>query len=335
MFFPSAHEPGANVSKSLLNSPVRKMARPHRAKPLTSNDQALIIRNMSLNDLKLMFTWAKAEGWNPGKYDDIPYYSIDPKGFYVLEVNGEAAAVIAAVRYSSEFAFVGFYIVNPQFRGNGYGLQLWNYALTQLGTISNIGLYAVAAQVKNYQKSGFESAFFNWRWQGYSSKKIKNYKHAPELREARDEDAEKIAELDAAFFPARRTNFIKRMLGLKKALEFKSEKDKCSAILACNNTDKIIGFGVIRPCVNGYRIGPLYAFDYKTAKHISYELMRHIDEHSQVMMDSPSANAETEKLAQKLGFTHLPEADTVAMFTKEATQITQQGNFAIASLDLG
>jgi ribosomal protein S18 acetylase RimI-like enzyme len=34
-----------------------------------------------------------------------------------------------AVKYGESFGFMGFYIVKPAYRGQGYGMQIWNTGL--------------------------------------------------------------------------------------------------------------------------------------------------------------------------------------------------------------
>jgi ribosomal protein S18 acetylase RimI-like enzyme len=38
-------------------------------------------------------------------------------------------ATISAVSYGGRFGFIGFYIVDPEFRGQGYGRKIWDAAL--------------------------------------------------------------------------------------------------------------------------------------------------------------------------------------------------------------
>ena len=63
-------------------------------------------------------------------------------------------------------AFSGeFYIIKSQYRGRGFGLQLWNAAMAYMGG-RNVGLDGVIAQQGNYRKSGFKLAYRSIRHQG-------------------------------------------------------------------------------------------------------------------------------------------------------------------------
>lgn len=103
------------------------------------------IQSMTSDDMNLVIAWATHEGWNPGLYDAIPFRAADPEGFLMGVLDGEPVAAISAVRYGSRFGFMGFYMVKPEFRGQGYGVAMWKAALSRLqGRV--IGLDGVVAQ---------------------------------------------------------------------------------------------------------------------------------------------------------------------------------------------
>jgi predicted N-acetyltransferase YhbS len=77
----------------------------------------------------------------------------------------EPVGCISVVRYESGFAFLGFYIVRPPFRGRGYGYHLWRAGLQCLEGCK-VGLDGVVAQQENYRRSGFMLAHRNIRFGG-------------------------------------------------------------------------------------------------------------------------------------------------------------------------
>lgn len=74
-------------------------------------------------------------------------------------------ATVSVVKYGDSFGFLGLYMVKPEYRGKGYGIQIWNTGLAYLKG-RTIGLDGVVAQQDNYQKSGFTLAYRNIRYQG-------------------------------------------------------------------------------------------------------------------------------------------------------------------------
>ena len=125
----------------------------------------LSIRTMAQEELDLDFRWAADEGWNPGIRDAACFRAADPGGFFIGELNGEPAASISAVAYDSEFGFLGFYIVRPEHRGEGYGLRMWEAGMRRLGN-RTVGLDGVLAQQANYERSGFTLKYRNVRHEG-------------------------------------------------------------------------------------------------------------------------------------------------------------------------
>jgi hypothetical protein len=108
---------------------------------------------MRRGEVGLLREWAAAEGWNPGLYDAACFYETDPDGFFLGELDGEPIACLSCVAYDDSFGFVGHYIVRPEFRGLGHGIQVWRAGMARLGT-RNVGFDGVLAQVGNYGRSG-------------------------------------------------------------------------------------------------------------------------------------------------------------------------------------
>lgn len=84
---------------------------------------------MKRSEMDLAIAWAASEGWNPGKYDAKSIYQTDESGFLLGELNGEPVGCISAVAYDAHFGFLSFYIVKPQFRGQGLGIKIWKTAM--------------------------------------------------------------------------------------------------------------------------------------------------------------------------------------------------------------
>jgi hypothetical protein len=125
----------------------------------------LHIRPMTRADLDVAVEWAAQEGWNPGLADAECFHAADPAGFLLGSLGAEPAGCISVVTYGAAFAFLGFYIVKPEIRGNGHGLALWQAGLARLDR-HVVGLDGVIAQQHNYRRSGFVLAHRNIRFGG-------------------------------------------------------------------------------------------------------------------------------------------------------------------------
>lgn len=120
------------------------------------------IRHMYREELQWAVDMAANEGWNPGLHDAEPFYAQDPDGFLVGLLGDKIIGCISAVSYEGTFGFIGFYIIHPDYRGKGYGIQLWKAAMKRLkGHL--IGLDGVFEQQDNYSKSGFTFQYSNIR----------------------------------------------------------------------------------------------------------------------------------------------------------------------------
>jgi ribosomal protein S18 acetylase RimI-like enzyme len=122
------------------------------------------IRALTRAEREVALDWAAAEGWNPGLDDAGCFRQADEAGFLGLFHDGRMAATISVVAYDPFFAFLGFYIVAPAFRGQGFGLKLWQAGMARLGE-RVLGLDGVVAQQENYARSGFRLAWRNHRYE--------------------------------------------------------------------------------------------------------------------------------------------------------------------------
>ncbi len=73
------------------------------------------IRPVSKEEFTIAVEWAAKEGWNPGLNDTECYFKADPSGFLMGFLGEEPIASISVVKYSSDFGFLGFYIVKPEY----------------------------------------------------------------------------------------------------------------------------------------------------------------------------------------------------------------------------
>ena len=276
------------------------------------------IRNITQAELQIAIDWAKKEGWNPGLYDAGAFYQTDPNGFFMGFLNHTPIASLSAVSYSSSFGFVGFYIVKPDYRGQGYGIELLNKALKHLQT-QNIGLDGVISQQENYKKSGFKLAYRNIRFERKGLEKSKTHSSIVEVQRV---PFEKILNYDNQVFPVSRTQFLKTWL-------FQPQ----SHALAVVRNNQIRGFGMIRKCYEGYKIGPLFADDEKTAFQLFEKLSEFAGINSSLFLDVPEINKKAIKLAKKLCMK--PIFETARMYTKSKPNIPIEKVFGVTSLELG
>jgi hypothetical protein len=277
----------------------------------------LTIRTMRPDEISIAVNWAAAEGWNPGLADGACFAAADPEGFLIGELDGAPAATVSCVNYGMSFAFLGFYIVREDLRGRGYGLRIWNAAIARAGS-RVIGLDGVVAQQQNYRKSGFELAYANVRYGGTVV--------APDAPKAgvialSDVPLADVEADDATVFPGPRGAFLRAWIGSPGHVG-------CALV----REGRLAGWGVIRRCRKGRKIGPLVADDRATAEVVLSALLARVGG-GEIFLDVPSINRDAVALAQDLGLA--PVFETARMYTGAIPQLRLDRVFGVTSFELG
>ncbi|MCG7534925.1 GNAT family N-acetyltransferase [Pseudoalteromonas sp. OOF1S-7] len=277
------------------------------------------IRTMTREEVGLAIEWAAQEGWNPGLEDAHCYYQADQEGFLIGLLNDKPISVISAVKYDSSFGFIGFYIVKPEYRGQGFGLKIWQAAMARLDGC-NIGLDGVIEQQENYKKSGFDLAYANRRYQGNSNNLA--VQEATNFQDLDTLSHETIEQFLLPFFPAQRTAFWHAWLGQRNA-----------SSVAVLIEGELQGLGVIRQCREGYKIGPLFAKSVLQAEAMIGALSSKVADDSSVYLDVPACSPAAVVLAEKLNMT--PVFDTARMYTQALPDIGIDRTFGVTSFEIG
>lgn len=276
-----------------------------------------IIAAASRLEVDVAVTFAAGEGWNPGKYDAESFYAADSGGFLVGRLDGEVVATVSAVRYGKEFGFLGFYVVHPSFRGHGFGLRLFEAAVRQLASVKTAGLDGVVAQQENYKKSGFVLAYRNIRFEGAGGGE------APTgTRPIAEAGFERVLQYDAACFGTPREAFLRSWLG---------QPESCS-MCVLKPDGSLAGYGTIRVCRTGFKIGPLFADDARAADELYRGLTATVPG-APVYLDVPEVNGEAVALAKRYGLVQCFE--TARMYRGPVPGTPVERVFGVTTFELG
>ena len=279
------------------------------------------IRRLKSFEFPVAVDWAAKEGWNPGIHDAEVFFNTDTEGFWGAFDKQGLAAVISAVQYSSDFGFVGFYICRPDRRGSGLGYRLWQTVLED-SVLKTVGLDGVVDQQDNYRKSGFEFAHRNIRFGGVVETDVDIPDDLITL-EINDISIVDAFEQTCNLFPESRLNLLRGWIGNAK-----------HTALALKGPMGIRGYGVIRPCLEGHKIGPLFAQDAKDAKILFSALLQsRSDQGSKVYLDVPEPNQAAVDLAKMHGM--VQEFETARMYKGPAPELDLDNIFGISSFELG
>ena len=290
----------------------------------------LKIRTLTRADVPLVTTWARDEGFAPGKGDVGIFRQTDRQGIWVGCLGGEPIGCIAGVRYNLAYGFIGLYIVRPDQRGHGYGRELWQQALDHLHDVACIGLEAAEDRITDYSSWGFEPASPTIRWQrsavgsaGCSA--VLSLPGGLQMLWGEAIPEQPLQVYDAQRELSPRPHFLSDWLhhpaGTVLALLDRNQ--------ACH------GFARIRPCLlkvgEGWRIGPLLADTPALAELLIRQLLQ--THPGVVILDSPGANAKAPSVMEGLGFTAMGR--TLRMYRGVMPQQGLEDVYGLACLELG
>jgi ribosomal protein S18 acetylase RimI-like enzyme len=253
------------------------------------SDSKMLIRPMRRKELDLLVDWAAQEGWNPGLRDADVFWATDQNAFIAAEFNGRLIGGGSIAAYGKHYGFMGFFIIHPDFRGRGLGNTLWHERLRRLRSRlepgATIGMDGVFDMQDYYARGGFKLSHRDMRFEGLTQPGSR----APGIVPLSEVSFETVDAYDRVHFPAPRTAFLKRWI--------------TTAGMYCKGAvdgDKLTGYGVVRACRKGFKIGPLFADTPGIAQNLLDSLCARVPGET-VFLDVPENNPAALKLAKKAG----------------------------------
>ena len=228
---------------------------------------------------QVAISWAAAEGWNPGLDDAARFLAADPDSFLATEREGEIVATVSCALYGDAYAFIGFYIVRSDLRGRGIGSPLFERALERAGE-RIVGLDGVLAQQASYERRGFVLAHRNVRW-----RTVGGGARPDGVVELSSVSFERLLAFDSAVFGSERERFLRLWI-----------ERPAGHALACLDDGRLVGYGVLRPCQVGAKLGPLFADDPEVAETLLTGLLAAAGPRTEVFIDMPAANPRAQEL---------------------------------------
>lgn len=249
----------------------------------------LLIRPMSRSELDILINWAANEGWNPGLHDAELFWNTDPDGYIAAELDGELIGGGSIVSYQGKFGFMGFFIIKPEYRGHGLGTKLWfarrEKLRSRLNSPACIGMDGVFEMQPFYTRGGFKFSHREIRFEGTGT----SCPLPPSVSPLSSLPFNIVLDYDSDHFPAERPVFLKAWI---------TQAD--SRGLGVMDGDQLRGYGLIRRCRNGFKIGPLFADNTK----IALDLFNGLSDHAAgepVFMDVPEINDSAMQLVSDRG----------------------------------
>lgn len=295
----------------------------------------MAIRVLTRAEVEIAVDWAAQEGWNPGLRDAEAFYAADPEGFLGVERDGRVIGTISAVRYEEHYGFIGLYIMARPFRVSLDGVRLGQAGLARLEGRC-VGVDGVLDKAAQYAKlAGFRHAWQNVRYRGPVAEVARMTRTGPAapalpgvvLCPAGELDFAQLAAYDARHFGARRDAFLRQWITLP------GHQAWAVVSAAPAPAMDLRGFGVIRPCREGWKIGPLFAVDAAVADALLRRLVGGTADGDLITLDTPEANPAAVALAQRYGMT--PVFATARMYRNGDPGLPLANVFGITSFELG
>lgn len=275
------------------------------------------IRQMRADELQIAINWAAQEGWNPGIHDAKTFYQADNSGFFIGEIGNRAVSVGSAVAYDDQFAFCGLYIVHPEYRGQGYGIALTRKRLRYVGQ-RNAGIDGVVENIPIYERIGYRLAYHNIRYRGIAAGPASVDRRVAPLPQL---PIENIEAYDRLCFPARRRKFLYAWINQPDA-----------KALGLIENGQLQGYAVRRRCIEGHKIGPLFADNDAIADALFQALQQDIPGDAiylDIMETNPVAQRLVDKYNMQVVFT------TGRMYLKGQPRLDDEKIFGITTFELG
>jgi hypothetical protein len=195
---------------------------------------------------------------------------------------------------------------------------LWHHRLDRLRQRLNpgaaIGMDGVFAMVPFYERGGFKLAWRDLRFEG-----LAQGTRDPAVLTLAQIDFDELDRYDQRHVPTPRTRFLERWVNQPGA-----------GVAALREGGALVGYGVVRPCRVGHKIGPVFADRPDLAETLVRSLMAMV-EGQRVQLDVPQANAAAVDMALRLG---LAEAFGCARLL-HGPQLPVGSIFGVTSFEFG
>ena len=281
-------------------------------------DKHYVIERLTRDEMPILVDWARRQGWNPGLHDAACFYQADPMGFFAGKLDGKIIALGAAVIYDEDFAFCGLYMVDPAWRSHGYGLALTKARLAYIGQ-RNAGLDGVMHMVDKYARLGYQVAHTTARFQCKQFYPDMPFNDA--IFPLAHVNFDELIRYDRRHFPANRSAFLRCWISQQGAKSLGYVQD-----------GQLRGYGVIRACQDGFKIGPLFADTPVIADALFLNLALHAQGQA-FYLDAPENNLNAVDLVRRYQLNKIFE--TKRMYLKGEPVMEKEHIYGITSFELG
>ena len=253
---------------------------------------------MTRPELDLVFDWVAAEGWNPGLHDAECLWRLDPNGLLPRRTERRTRRRPCRHRYWRHPGLSRVFTSSGPGSGAGVAASYCGRRPWRIWESATWAWTRCQNQEANYRKSGFRAAhrhlYFLGRGGGEAPAGL-----TPLSRKAW---GGKVVAYDRLFSPEPRPDFLRCWLSRPSG-----------AALGAVREGRLAGYGVIRPCRRGFKVGPLFADDTTVAMDLFQGFSPGVP-HAPVILNVPEVNPGALDLAKRFGLQ--PVFATTRMYTR-------------------
>ena len=285
--------------------------------------EKLVIRNMTRSEVDELVSWAAHEGWNPGLGDAEIFWRTDAEAFIAAELGGKLIGGGTITSYAGEFGFMGFFIVKPAYRSRGLGNTIWHARrerlINRLRPGASIGMDGVFTMQDYYAKGGFVFSHRNLRFRADNPcEPASRNEHIMPLATL---PFDQLAAYDRLCFPGPRPVFLQDWITQSTGLA-----------LAYYRDDKLQGYGVIRQCREGCKLGPLFADDADIANAL-YTQLATFAVAGPLFLDAPENNPDAMALVRRHNMTEV--FGCARMYLGQPPALKDERIYGVTTFELG
>jgi predicted N-acetyltransferase YhbS len=234
----------------------------------------VLIREMTLDDLPGADNLRHLAGWNQTTADWRRLLSLEPQGCFVAGRQGRIIGSVTTTTHGPSLAWIGMMLVHPDERGRGIGAALLRSAISRLerAGVRCVKLDATPLGQPLYEKCGFVPEATLQRWhrvaepQAHSLGPFSSFPSFPsfaalhlpgaeehlahaafesaDTRPLTGSDWPAVERMDARAFGAPRSALLHRLA------------EEARSVLIWPATGAIGGYGMLRPGVRAFYLGP-------------------------------------------------------------------------------
>jgi GNAT superfamily N-acetyltransferase len=248
-------------------------------------------------------------GWTRAADDSkTHYHSTGPDAFLVVADPAEpskAEGCIVPLVYANNTGWIGFFCINEEHRGKGWGANLFKGALDHFREkkIEVVGLDAVTQQVQTYARRGFvEKARIEvLTRESTKTKPLDGLLQCPpgkRLVALEDIPMKVLVQSDMEHSGLERSR-----LWTKEALFDREDVFGFALVDEEKGHEVLDGWVLVRGCQIGFRVGPLYASSSETASLLLWNVLKRYEGHEgKFIAELWAGNPAAETVFREAGF---------------------------------